>query len=276
MSLSVTILGCAGSYAAPGNACSGYLVRSPGATVVLDLGPGTLANLQRHVEIAAVDAVVLSHQHPDHWLDLPILRNAMRYYLGLSDLAVYGTAGTREQAQCVIGELDPTLRWSTVGSIAARRAAVGPDTTGFDTDRSARDGGATAAGTAGELGLRIGDQRLTLSVTDHPVETLAVRIDAGERSLAYSADTGPAWSPADIAEGAGLFLCEATITEAHEDHAPHLSGRQAGRLARDAGVGKLLLTHLAPGIDPEPQRAAAAQAFGGPVELAQVGRTYVV
>ncbi|MBN2622032.1 MAG: MBL fold metallo-hydrolase, partial [Acidimicrobiales bacterium] len=81
--LTVTVLGSSGTYAGPGEACSGYLVRSPGATVVVDLGSGTLANLQHHVELGAVDAVVLTHEHPDHWLDLPLLRNALRYVLGI-------------------------------------------------------------------------------------------------------------------------------------------------------------------------------------------------
>jgi mycothiol synthase len=68
--LTVTILGCAGSYPGPDTACSGYLVQGGGVSVVLDLGPGTLANLQRHVGLDGIDAVVLSHSHPDHWVDL--------------------------------------------------------------------------------------------------------------------------------------------------------------------------------------------------------------
>jgi ribonuclease BN (tRNA processing enzyme) len=243
VSLSVTILGCAGSYAEPGNACSGYLVRSDRATTVVDLGPGTLANLQRHVAAADLDAVVLSHQHPDHWLDLPILRNAMRYYLELEGLAVYGTGAAFAQAEAVIGELEPTLRWTTI-------------------DQSSE--------------VTIGDQRLTFSLTDHPVETLAVRLTADGRTLVYSADTGPAWRPGDLLSGVDLLLCEATIPQAYEDQSPHLSGRQAGTLARDWGVGRLALTHIAPGVDAEAQRSAASAAFGDPVDLARVNETFTV
>jgi ribonuclease BN (tRNA processing enzyme) len=233
--LTVTVLGCAGSYPGPGNACSGYLVRSDGATVVVDLGSGTLANLQRHVTLDEVDALVLTHEHPDHWSDVPILRNALRYYLGVEDLPVYGTSGVLAQARALISELEPTLRWTTL------------------------DAGST---------VEIGDQRLRFSRTDHPVETLAVRIDAGERTLAYTADTGSGWTPGDFLAGADLLLCEATMSEAHEDRAQHLTGRQAGALARAAGIPHLVLTHIAPGVDPTAQVAAAQGPFGGSVTLA--------
>ncbi len=83
MSLSVTVLGCSGTYPGPDEACSGYLLRTDTTTVVVDLGSGTLANLQRHVAWPTSTRSCITHEHPDHWLDVPILRNAMRYMLGL-------------------------------------------------------------------------------------------------------------------------------------------------------------------------------------------------
>jgi ribonuclease BN (tRNA processing enzyme) len=65
--LSLTVLGCSGSYPGKGEACSSYLVRSGSTTVWLDAGSGSMANLQQHVGLDAVDAVVLTHEHPDHW-----------------------------------------------------------------------------------------------------------------------------------------------------------------------------------------------------------------
>ncbi|HEY8524346.1 MAG TPA: MBL fold metallo-hydrolase [Acidimicrobiales bacterium] len=243
MTLSVTVLGCSGSFAGPEEACSGYLVRSPGATVVVDLGSGTLANLQAHVEVGELDAVVLSHSHPDHWTDLPILRNAMRYVLGVGGLPVYGTAATLAAAGAVSGDLAPTLYWTTVDASAT---------------------------------VTVGDQRLRFSRTDHPVETLAVRVDAGGRSLLYTADTGPAWDPGPAGEGVDVLLSEATLTAEEEGEVQHLSGRQAGELAARLGAGRLVVTHVAPGVDDEAQRRDAAAAFGGPVELARTGATFAV
>ena len=241
--LTLTVLGCSGTYPGPGGACSGYLVRAGDTTVAVDLGPGTFANLQAHVDPAALDAVVLTHEHPDHWLDLPILRNAFRYVLDLKGLPVHGTAGTERLAQTLIEELAPTLVWNTLPP--GEPVALGP-------------------------------LRLSFGLTDHPVETLAVRVEAGGRSLLYSADTGPAWQPGDLGEGVDLLLCEASLRTEHEGLVPHLSARQAGALARTLGAGRLVLTHIVPGVDPDAQRAEAEAAYGGDVSVATPGATLTI
>jgi ribonuclease BN (tRNA processing enzyme) len=218
-------------------------VRSPEATVVVDLGPGTLANLQRHVELGDVDAVVLSHVHPDHWLDLPILRNALRYVLQVEGLAVYGTAETWMMAAGLMGELMPTLEWRTLSPASV---------------------------------VEVGDQTLRFSRTDHPVETLAVRVDVDGRSLLYSADTGPDWEPGAVAADVDLFLCEASLPMDLEGSVQHLSARQAGHLAGRIRAARLAITHVSPSLDDEDQRADAADAFEGPVDVAATGVTFAV
>jgi ribonuclease BN (tRNA processing enzyme) len=243
LSLTVTVLGCSGSFPGPGDACSGYLVRTPQANTLIDLGPGVLANLQVHVPIDELDAVLLTHHHPDHWLDLAILRTALRHVLDIEGLPVLGTAGILERAKVLMGDLAPTFRWTTL-----RRSST----------------------------LQIGDQALRFAVTDHPVETFAVRVEAEGRVLVYTADTGPDWLPGDLVTGADLLLCEATLAESEEGSVRHLSGRQAGALAREEGVRRLVLTHLAPGIDPTTQRREAAAAFGDAVELAHTHLTLTV
>jgi ribonuclease BN (tRNA processing enzyme) len=239
--LTLTVLGCSGTYPGAGGACSGYLVRSPGASLVVDLGGGTLANLQRHVAIGEVDALVLSHVHPDHWLDLPVLRNAMRYVLGIEGLPVYGTAETWLMAEVLIGELTPTLLWHNVDESSV---------------------------------IEVGDQLVRFSRTDHPVETLAVRVDSGGRSLLYSADTGAGWDPGTTGVDVDLMVCEASLQPEHEGQVQHLSARQAGKLARTLGAGRLVVTHVVPDVEPEIQRDQAEEAFGGPVELAVANRTF--
>ena len=241
--VTLTVLGCSGTYPGGGGACSGYLVRSPGASLVVDLGAGTLANLQRHVAIGEIDAVVLSHVHPDHWLDLPVLRNAMRYVLGIGGLPVYGTAETWLMAEVIIGELPPTMLWHSIDESSV---------------------------------VEVGDQVLRFSRTDHPVETLAVRVDAAGRSLLYSADTGSAWYPGETGADVDLMVCEASLPPDYEGQVQHLSARQAGKLARTLGAGRLVVTHVVPGVDAEAQLGMAGQSFGGPVELATANGSYEV
>lgn len=245
--LTVTVLGCSGTYAAAGGACSGYLVRSPGATMWVDCGPGTLANVQHHVDLRQIDALVLSHSHPDHWLELPVLANALEHVHGESGLAVYGTEETRAQAEVLAGgDLGPTVDWTPIA-----------DGSRFE----------------------VGDLAVACSRTDHPVETLALRIDRGGASIGYTADTGPDWTLAGlVATGPiDLLLCEATL--APEDAGSvqhHLTAAQAGSLAAGADVRRLVLTHLLPGADPELRRQQAEATLGRDVELASVGATFEV
>lgn len=244
--MSLTVLGCSGSYPGPGGACSGYLVRGGGANVVLDLGPGSLANLQFHIGLDEIDAVVLSHSHPDHWTDLAGLRVARKYGRGLEGLRVLGTRETLEAAEALCSNLGPTFDWSVIG-----------------------DGDAA----------EVGELRLQFSRTDHYVETLAVRVDEclSGASLAYSADTGPGWSLSELGTGFNLALCESTYpTEAEAEGVLHLSASAAGAMALAAGVDRLVLTHMWPGSDSGLHERLAEKAFGRPVEVAEDGALYIV
>ena len=237
--LSVTVLGASGSYPGPGAACSGYLVRGEGTTVWLDAGSGTLANLQRHVGLHDVDAVVLSHEHPDHWSDLEGYYVAIAHVVERTGVPVYAPAGLREAVHHDATE--PHLAWHTV--------AEGAD-------------------------VAVGGLRFRFSRTDHGPETLAARIDGGGRSLGYSADSGPGWSLEALGPGLDLALVEATFLQGDEGRSQHLSARQAGLSARAAGVRRLVLTHLWPTVDPEAARREGEAAFGAPVEVAATGATF--
>lgn len=241
MALTLTVLGCDGSFPGPGGAGSGYLVRGGGATVWLDCGPGTLANLQTHVALLEVDAIVVSHEHPDHRSDLEGFAVANEYFLHRTDFPVYAAAGVFENGY-------------HTGPPGLDRRVVG------DGD----------AWTVGGLSFRA-------SATDHGPPTLALRIEGEGRSLAYSADTGPAWSLTRLGPPVDLALVEASYTTVHEaEQQRHLSGREAGLLAAEAEARRLLVTHFWPTVDREAIKAEAEESYGGPVEVAEVGRTYVV
>jgi len=125
--------------------------------------------------------------------------------------------------------------------------------------------------------ITIGDLEFSFSRTDHPVETLAVRVDAGGESFAFSSDTGPEWQVSALGGGIDLLIHEASHLGDHENMGiPHTSARQAGRSAREAGAGRLVLTHLVPGADTAAHLAEASAAYGGPVELAEPDSTFIL
>jgi ribonuclease BN (tRNA processing enzyme) len=216
-------------------------LRAGGTSTWLDAGPGSMANLQLHLPLEQLDAVVISHAHPDHWSDLEGLYVAMRYFLGRRDLPIYAPEGLRA---LMAGEHpDGTFDWHTI-----------------------------ADGDSAE----IGPAHWRWSVTDHPVETLAARVQLDGRSLGYSADTGPAWPLSNLGESLDLALVEATLTPGTEGTVQHLSARQAGEAAARAGAKRLVLTHFAPPVDRGRARQEAAASFAGPVDAAVVGQTWEI
>ena len=240
MVLSVTVLGCSGSYPGPGGAGSGYLVDDGTTKVWVDAGPGTLANLQRHVGFEELDAIVLSHEHPDHWSDVEGWNIVCQHVLERTGFPVYAPAGLREHTY---QPASPSFAWHEIA------------------------GGGTAD---------VGSMRFTFSRTDHGPVTLAMRIEAGGGAVGYSADTGSAWSLDALGPGLDLVLCEATVPIEKEDTMQHLSARQAGAQARAAGAGRLVLTHLWATLDPGEAQSRGTEGFGAPVEVAAVGARYEV
>ncbi len=247
----LTVLGCDGSYPGPGGAASGYLVEAAGVAIWLDAGPGTFANLQLVTDPGRVDAVILSHEHPDHRSDIDSFAVWLRQLARPRPVAVYAPPGLR--ALSYHGD-DPVFDWQVVEP--SHRVALAP--------RGEGDG-----------------VLCSFSATDHGPPTLAARVDvpgprgsAPLRSLAYSADTGPDWSPEELGPGIGLLLCEATYTRDHEGEARHLSGRQAGKMAAAAGIGTLVLTHRRPSVTGGAIAAEADEAFGRPVHQAMPGRVF--
>jgi ribonuclease BN (tRNA processing enzyme) len=237
VAVELTVLGCSGSFGAPaGGACSGYLVRSSGATLWLDCGNGTLANLQRHAPVEDVTAVVITHWHPDHCVDIYGLHVLLKYGLKRAGLPVYAPDGLeRRLATLVDGDWGGAFAWSALA-----------------------DGDAV---TVADCGLRF-------SRTAHPPPTLAVEIAAEGKRLVYTADTGPDWSPEVFGPGADLVLSEATFQRGAGDSGIHLSAHQAGERARAARARRLMLTHLWPGLDPNASVVEGSEAFGREVLLA--------
>jgi ribonuclease BN (tRNA processing enzyme) len=221
-------------------------MQSPQANVWLDAGPGTLANLQEVCSIGDLDAIVLTHAHPDHWLELPVLANAIQWYEPRSRLPVYSNAHMAGQARALIGpDIEIPFDWRVVE-------------------------------TSDQVAIR--DQMWTFAETDHYIPTLATRTDCGAESIVFTSDTGPGFSLEPMVERSGsidLALIESTFLERSEHPgALHLAADEAGQLAERAGVGRVVLTHQAPLEDRSAHIAKASANFSGEIALAEVGQQY--
>ncbi len=265
----MVVLGCDGSYPAPGGATSGYLLRAGGATIWLDAGTGTFARLQQFVDPSSIDAVILSHEHPDHWSDL-------------ESFAVWALVGLTPPDAAPVPA--PVPVYAPPGLRARSYFADTPSFRSLIDWREVDEGDQVV----------VGGLACRFARTDHGPPTLAVAVTvedrvpgggggddaaggdgaAGGPAFVYGADTGPEWSPEVFGSGPGLFLCEATYTREHEGAHQHLSGRQSGAMAAAAGVGELVVTHRWPTVSAEAVLGEAAEAFGRSVRAAEAGAVF--
>lgn len=239
----LTILGSSGTHPGPERACASYLVEHDGYRLLLDCGNGSLSNLQRRVGLGDLDQILISHLHPDHFADLYGLYYGLRFLPGgPGSVGVLGPAGT----EAFVTQLLPPESAATF----SQRLPV--------TEVA-----------AGQV-LALGPLLVSLFAAAHPVETLAVRVEADGAVLAYSADSGPADSLIACAEGADLFLADTSWREADGPHPEgvHMTGAQAGRCAQAAGAARLLCTHVYPSNDPEEVADEARAVFDGDVAVA--------
>ncbi|WP_040510624.1 cyclic nucleotide-degrading phosphodiesterase [Gordonia soli] len=249
----LTVLGCSGSVGGPGAACSGYLLTVAGEQpVLMDCGPGVLGELQRVADPNEV-AVVLSHLHADHCLDLPAMLVWRRYAPtpATGRAPLYGPPGT-------------PLR---IGAASAEIPGDVDDITDTFATHDWVDGEEVQLG-----GMSILPRRM-----NHPPATFGLRITGPQgQVIAYSADTGACDELIDLAAGADIFLCEASWTHAPADRPAdlHLSGIEAGEAATKAGARSLALTHIAPWTSTEDVLAEARSTFAGPVDVVRSGQVF--
>jgi len=238
------VVGCAGSMPGPDGPASCYLVEQDGFRLLLDLGNGALGALMRYVELADLDAVVLSHLHSDHCIDLNALYVARVYgpYSGGRRLPVLGPQSAAHRLADAYGlRRDPGMTGTFDFRTLPQQVDIGPF-------------------------------RLRTARMAHPVEAYAVRLDGSHGSLVYSGDTGPNDDLPALAEGADVLLCEASFVHGEDNPADlHLTGVQAGEVAARSGVGTLVVTHVPPWNDRQVAAAEAATVFGGTVTAATAG-----
>lgn len=253
--MKLTVLGCSGSAPGPDSPASGYLVEADGARIVLDLGHGAYGALQRHAHPGEIDAIVVSHLHADHCIDLTAYVVGLKYgsadYRAAARIPIIGPPGTRDRLETAYDPLARKLNLQALFAFAHTPARGTP--------------------------VEIGPFTLDFARMNHPVPTSAVRVRAGGRTLVYSGDTGVCDELVELARDADLLLCEASYGP-DDPYTPdlHLTGRQAGEHAAKADIERLVVTHVPPWVSREVVAAEAAQTFGGRIELARAAAEIAV
>ena len=257
--MEITILGKSPSWQDAGGACSGYLVEDQGFRLLLDCGNGVFGKLRARLDYLDVHAVLITHLHADHFLDLIPFAYALTYSPRQGDApaqpVLHVPAGARDVFRRVVGA------WGSEELIEAafRLREYEPAET-----------------------LHAGPFTLRLQSVPHYVPTCAVEVTAAGgagRRFVFAADLAPSDALATFAAGADLLLIEATLPEPEPEpdgRRGHLTAAEAGEHGRRAGVGRLVLTHITDELDAGRALAEAGQAFGGPVEVAREGAVYAL
>ena len=246
----ITVLGGCGAWPAAGQACSGYLVEHDGYHLLIDPGYATLPRLLEHLDAADIDAVLVTHGHPDHCADLnPLLRARVLSDHPPAPLPAYALPGALDAVLALDTRMFARTRPVAVNDIEpGRRFYIGP----FAVDTR---------------------------LLPHYIPNAGVRLSAGGATLAYTGDCGADPGVVELARGSDLLIADATYVDEVSD--PDVVGvlgtaREAGLQADAAGTGRLMLTHLWPGTDPESSLAAARAGYAGPIDIARSRLTVTI
>lgn len=253
MSLQLQVLGFAGAAPLLG-ACSAYAVSDREHVVLLDCGPGSLERAWREDLLPVLDAIVISHMHLDHMLDLLLFSGELvREQLGGRRPALHIPAGVGPAA---LTALDDAF---SSGPLSTNRFDATFDVASYDVADV----------------LRIGDLTMSFAPTAHTAPCFAIRVSDGRASLVYGADGAPSVAVEQLAADADLLILEATFADDAQTAAAHghMTARQGGELAARARAECLLLTHLLPGAGDELVELAG-RGFDGRIAIAREGLIY--
>ncbi len=255
--MKLTVIGCSGSFAGPDSPASSYLVQAQyeGRTwsIVLDLGNGALGPLQRHLDLADLDAVFISHLHPDHCVDICGLYVTRKYRPGGAlpgQLDVHAPTGAGRRFELMYHGLEHA---------------------GMSAEFAVHE-------LSDQLVTTVGPFAVTSHRVNHPVEAYGFRVEADGAVLAYTGDTDATDALTPLLAGADLALMDSAFVDGRDSAVGvHLSGRRAAEAAVAAGdVDLLVLTHIPPWNDPAVCRSQAAEVWSGGLEVAAQGATWNV
>lgn len=242
--MKLSVIGSSGTYPVAGRPASGYLVEQGETRVWCDAGPGTFTAMP--IDADMIDAIVVSHQHPDHCSDLFTAFHAWTYRPEpRRSVPLFGPQAVWERIELFLEKSQGSTLYET-----------------FDFN---------PVWTGDEIAL--GEISISFAEMDHSVPTVGSRWEANNRTLFFTGDTGPGGSWHQAAQGVDVMLSEASLQGPSESKSVehHLTAAEAGKLARDAGAGRLVLTHIPPYMDASRSIHEAETAFDRPVSLATPG-----
>jgi ribonuclease BN (tRNA processing enzyme) len=246
----LTVLGSAGTWPGPGGATCGHLLSHDGTHVWLDAGTGTFAKLQEFIGIDEMAAIVITHGHTDHFIDVVPAFYARHYGgMGAPNLPFYSPDGFVEGMTLLTSE------------------------NGRDVMAEAYDFRTVGGGDVFDIGPL---HFTTFEMTHIGVRAVGYRVEAGGAVLAYTGDSGPCDEVIEMSRDADLMVAEATYQDDSSQAFFHMSATQAAEHAKAAGAKRLVLTHILPTLDPEVSRDEAAVAFEGVIDLAVDGMTFEI
>lgn len=253
----LTILGGSAAGIGTDQGCSGYLLDIDGTTIVLDLGPSTLIELRKHTDYRELDAIVISHLHMDHVLDLFILRFMLNYNPVKANRKI------------------PLYLPPDGIAFMAKAADL------WATDPDEVDDYFTGVFEMQEYDpaqpLTVGSATITFAETAHVIPCWAMRIQPGDgEDLVYTADTGIGVDLDEFASGASVIIADSA--SALDDQPAviegvHFNAPRAAEFASRAGCDHLILTHQWEERDPLRNLEVARKHFQGRISIAIPGLT---
>ena len=259
------VLGKSPAWQDADGACSGYLVSAGGTRLLMDCGSGVLGKLRMVIDYADVQAVVISHLHADHMLDLVPFASGLIYAPRHQPVPVAGHPGTefppRPRLLAPPGAREAFRRLCAASGMRDEHIETAFKLEEYDPDQP----------------VQVDELELSFRRVPHFLPTQAVAIAADGHRLTYSADCSPSDELCEFARDTDLLLIEATLPRP-ERAGPrgHLTPGEAGEHGRRAGARRLVLTHISDELDADWAKREAEHSFGGPVEIATEGAVFRV